>query len=69
MTEASEHRGRRDRVATERPAAADVVEGPVGSANLVDPARNPGGGANLEALPRAEDRTADRGNGSDDRRD
>ena len=33
------------------PDATDVVEGPVGSASLVDPVQNPDGGADLERLP------------------
>ena len=31
--------------------SSDVVEGPVGDANLVDPTAAEGRGANLEALP------------------
>jgi hypothetical protein len=34
--------------------ASDVVEGPVGSASIKDPATNPGIGADLDELPAAE---------------
>ena len=34
--------------------ASDVVEGPVGSASIKDPATNPGIGADLDELPAVE---------------
>jgi hypothetical protein len=37
------------------PDATDVVEGPVGSASLVDPADNPDGGADLDELPKVSE--------------
>jgi hypothetical protein len=42
--------------------ASDVVEGPVGSASIKDPATNPGIGADLDELPDVE-------NGGDDSTD
>jgi hypothetical protein len=43
-----------DRQSGAPPDASDVVEGPVGSAAIKDPATNPGIGADLEELPAAE---------------
>jgi hypothetical protein len=42
-----------------QPDASDVVGGPVGDADLKDPATNPGLGADLDVLPAIETDGAD----------
>jgi len=46
-------------VGEHQPDASDVVDGPVGDADLKDPATNPGLGADLDALPTIETDDAD----------